>query len=212
MRRLDWSAFCQNINALSPKPIPCRRMAAQLPLQVTSAKTDARLVTQANSPIAAVYYSSWSVASKIISAAVPHLPWLGENGKPLANVSAYAAQMDYPNIMARSSFSPLAASTPAHRYNRTTTSGLHLRIPVRMRRSATAAASPRSRRRTRRPPCSNGSRPTSQRTRSYSAFRSTAMSPRAPRRTSLVPSRLAPLESLSMAPVQRPHTQTRILA
>ncbi|TFK71554.1 glycoside hydrolase family 18 protein [Pluteus cervinus] len=38
-------------------------------------------------------------SSKIISAAVPHLPWLGSNGKPLTNVSAYAAQMTYVNIM-----------------------------------------------------------------------------------------------------------------
>ncbi|KZV96514.1 glycoside hydrolase family 18 protein [Exidia glandulosa HHB12029] len=38
-------------------------------------------------------------SSKIISAAVPHLPWLGSNGQPLTNVSAYAAQMTYVNIM-----------------------------------------------------------------------------------------------------------------
>ncbi|KAG6820584.1 hypothetical protein H0H93_014811 [Arthromyces matolae] len=38
-------------------------------------------------------------ASKIISAAVSHLPWLGANGKPLTDVSAYAAQMNYINIM-----------------------------------------------------------------------------------------------------------------
>ncbi|KAF8064330.1 glycoside hydrolase family 18 protein [Lyophyllum atratum] len=38
-------------------------------------------------------------ASKIISAAVPHLPWLGSNGSPLKDVSAYAAQMTYANIM-----------------------------------------------------------------------------------------------------------------
>ncbi|KAG6910361.1 hypothetical protein DXG01_011076 [Tephrocybe rancida] len=37
--------------------------------------------------------------SKIISAAVPHLPWLGSNGSPLQDVSAYAAQMNYVNIM-----------------------------------------------------------------------------------------------------------------
>ncbi|TFK36118.1 glycoside hydrolase superfamily [Crucibulum laeve] len=37
--------------------------------------------------------------SKIISAAVPHLPWLGSNGQPLTDVSAYAAQMDFVNIM-----------------------------------------------------------------------------------------------------------------
>ncbi|KAJ3568688.1 hypothetical protein NP233_g5552 [Leucocoprinus birnbaumii] len=36
---------------------------------------------------------------KLISAAVPHLPWLGSNGKPLTDVSAYAAVMDYVNIM-----------------------------------------------------------------------------------------------------------------
>ncbi|KAF8890745.1 glycoside hydrolase superfamily [Infundibulicybe gibba] len=38
-------------------------------------------------------------SSKIISAAVPHLPWLGSNGNPLTDVSAYAAQMTYVNIM-----------------------------------------------------------------------------------------------------------------
>ncbi|KAF8994877.1 glycoside hydrolase superfamily [Cyathus striatus] len=37
--------------------------------------------------------------SKIISAAVPHLPWLGSNGQPLTNVSAYATQLSYVNIM-----------------------------------------------------------------------------------------------------------------
>lgn len=36
---------------------------------------------------------------KIISAAVPHLPWLGTNGQPLSDVSQYAAVMDYLNIM-----------------------------------------------------------------------------------------------------------------
>ncbi|THU94236.1 glycoside hydrolase family 18 protein [Dendrothele bispora CBS 962.96] len=38
-------------------------------------------------------------SSRIISAAVPHLPWLGSNGQPLTNISAYAAQMTYINIM-----------------------------------------------------------------------------------------------------------------
>lgn len=37
--------------------------------------------------------------SKIISAAVSHLPWSGEDGNPLTNVSAYADQMTYVNIM-----------------------------------------------------------------------------------------------------------------
>ncbi|KAF9027394.1 glycoside hydrolase [Hymenopellis radicata] len=37
--------------------------------------------------------------SKIISAAVAHQPWLGPSGTPLTNVSAYAAQMTYINIM-----------------------------------------------------------------------------------------------------------------
>ncbi|KAF9446853.1 glycoside hydrolase family 18 protein, partial [Macrolepiota fuliginosa MF-IS2] len=36
---------------------------------------------------------------KLLSAAVPHLPWLGTNGQPLTDVSAYAAVMDYLNIM-----------------------------------------------------------------------------------------------------------------
>ncbi|KAI0355450.1 glycoside hydrolase family 18 protein [Trametes cingulata] len=38
-------------------------------------------------------------ASKIISAAVTQLPWVGANGNPLTDVSAYAAQMTYANIM-----------------------------------------------------------------------------------------------------------------
>lgn len=37
--------------------------------------------------------------SKSISAAVPHLPWLGSNGSPLTNVSSFAAQLTYLNIM-----------------------------------------------------------------------------------------------------------------
>ncbi|KAL1940051.1 hypothetical protein VTO73DRAFT_9386 [Trametes versicolor] len=37
--------------------------------------------------------------SKIISAAVTQLPWTGSNGQPLTDVSAYAAQMTYANIM-----------------------------------------------------------------------------------------------------------------
>ncbi|KAI0336889.1 glycoside hydrolase [Trametopsis cervina] len=38
-------------------------------------------------------------SSKIISAAVTHLPFLGSNGQPLTNVAAYAAQLSYINIM-----------------------------------------------------------------------------------------------------------------
>ncbi|KAH8096611.1 glycoside hydrolase family 18 protein [Cristinia sonorae] len=38
-------------------------------------------------------------SSKIISAAVTCLPFTGSNGSPLTNVSAYAAQMTYANIM-----------------------------------------------------------------------------------------------------------------
>lgn len=38
-------------------------------------------------------------SSKLITAAVSHQPWLGANGSPLTNVSAYAAQMSYVNIM-----------------------------------------------------------------------------------------------------------------
>ncbi|KZP30284.1 glycoside hydrolase family 18 protein [Athelia psychrophila] len=38
-------------------------------------------------------------SSKIISAAVTQLPWLGSNGKPLTNVSAYTDEMTYVNIM-----------------------------------------------------------------------------------------------------------------
>ncbi|OBZ70107.1 putative endochitinase [Grifola frondosa] len=37
--------------------------------------------------------------SKVISAAVTQLPLTGSNGQPLTNVSAYAAQMTYANIM-----------------------------------------------------------------------------------------------------------------
>jgi len=36
---------------------------------------------------------------KIISAAVTHHPWLGPNGKPLTDVSAYANMINYVNIM-----------------------------------------------------------------------------------------------------------------
>ncbi|ESK89485.1 glycoside hydrolase family 18 protein [Moniliophthora roreri MCA 2997] len=36
---------------------------------------------------------------KIISAAVPHLPWIGSNGSPLTNISAWAKEMTYINIM-----------------------------------------------------------------------------------------------------------------
>ncbi|KAJ6589903.1 glycoside hydrolase family 18 protein [Mycena vulgaris] len=37
--------------------------------------------------------------SKIISAAVTDLPWLGSNGSPLTDVSAYASQLTYVNLM-----------------------------------------------------------------------------------------------------------------
>ncbi|KAJ3917264.1 glycoside hydrolase family 18 protein [Lentinula edodes] len=49
-------------------------------------------------------------SSKIISAAVPDTPWLGSNGSPLTNVSAYAAQMTYLNIMNYDIFQ--SSSTP----------------------------------------------------------------------------------------------------
>ncbi|KAF5380285.1 hypothetical protein D9757_007977 [Collybiopsis confluens] len=49
-------------------------------------------------------------SSKIISAAVTDLPWLGSNGSPLTNVSAYAAQMTYINIMNYDVFQ--SSSTP----------------------------------------------------------------------------------------------------
>ena len=38
-------------------------------------------------------------SSKIISAAVTCLPWVGSNGSPLTNVASYAAQLTYANIM-----------------------------------------------------------------------------------------------------------------
>ncbi|EPQ50562.1 glycoside hydrolase family 18 protein [Gloeophyllum trabeum ATCC 11539] len=38
-------------------------------------------------------------SSKIISAAVTQQPWIGSNGSPLSNVSAYASVMTYVNIM-----------------------------------------------------------------------------------------------------------------
>ena len=44
-------------------------------------------------------FSQKLASSKILSAAVPHLPWLGTNGKPSSDVSAYAAVIDYVNIM-----------------------------------------------------------------------------------------------------------------
>ncbi|KAJ7503009.1 glycoside hydrolase family 18 protein [Mycena galericulata] len=44
--------------------------------------------------------------SKIISAAVTDLPWIGSNGNPLTDVSAYAAQMTYANIMNYDSDAP----------------------------------------------------------------------------------------------------------
>ena len=37
--------------------------------------------------------------ARIISAAVTHNPWLGPNGSPLTNVSDFAAQMTFINIM-----------------------------------------------------------------------------------------------------------------
>ncbi|KAF7351122.1 Glycoside hydrolase family 18 protein [Mycena sanguinolenta] len=37
--------------------------------------------------------------SKIISAAVTDLPWVGSDGNPLTDMSAYAAQMTYANLM-----------------------------------------------------------------------------------------------------------------
>ncbi|KIK66384.1 glycoside hydrolase family 18 protein [Collybiopsis luxurians FD-317 M1] len=49
-------------------------------------------------------------SSKIISAAVPDVPWLGSNGSPLTNVSAYAAQMTYLNLMNYDVFQ--SSSTP----------------------------------------------------------------------------------------------------
>ncbi|KAF8178643.1 glycoside hydrolase family 18 protein [Mycena galopus ATCC 62051] len=44
--------------------------------------------------------------SKIISAAVTDLPWIGSNGSPLTDVSAYAAQMTYVNLMNYDIFGP----------------------------------------------------------------------------------------------------------
>lgn len=38
-------------------------------------------------------------SDKIISAAVPHLPWLGSDGNPLTNVASYADELTYLNIM-----------------------------------------------------------------------------------------------------------------
>ncbi|PPQ71398.1 hypothetical protein CVT26_011113 [Gymnopilus dilepis] len=38
-------------------------------------------------------------SSKIISSAVTHLPWLGEDGQPLRNVAEYAQYMTYVNVM-----------------------------------------------------------------------------------------------------------------
>ncbi|TFY53141.1 hypothetical protein EVJ58_g9619 [Rhodofomes roseus] len=49
-------------------------------------------------------------ADKIISAAVTDLPWVGSDGNPLTDVSAYAKQMTYVNIMNYDIFG--ASSTP----------------------------------------------------------------------------------------------------
>jgi chitinase len=49
--------------------------------------------------------------SAIISAAVSHLPWLGSNGQPLKDVSQYAAQMTYANIMLAFALSYLVLAT-----------------------------------------------------------------------------------------------------
>lgn len=49
-------------------------------------------------------------SSKIISAAVTDLPWIGSNGNPLTDVSAYAKQMTYANIM---NYDIFGASTTA---------------------------------------------------------------------------------------------------
>ena len=42
---------------------------------------------------------SWLGDAKIISAAVTHHPWLGQDGNPLNDVSAYAQMINYVNIM-----------------------------------------------------------------------------------------------------------------
>lgn len=62
--------------------------------------------------------------SKLISAAVPHLPWLGPDGKPLTDVSEYASQVDYLNIMYL--FDPLWMIIPVELMTGITTSGAHL--------------------------------------------------------------------------------------
>ncbi|KZT70279.1 glycoside hydrolase family 18 protein [Daedalea quercina L-15889] len=49
-------------------------------------------------------------SDKIISAAVTDLPWVGSDGSPLTDVSAYAKQMTYANIMNYDVFG--ASSTP----------------------------------------------------------------------------------------------------
>ncbi|KAF9819455.1 hypothetical protein IEO21_02063 [Rhodonia placenta] len=49
-------------------------------------------------------------SSKIISAAVTDLPWIGSDGNPLTDVSAYAKQMTYANIM---NYDIFGASTTA---------------------------------------------------------------------------------------------------
>ncbi|KAF8900154.1 glycoside hydrolase family 18 protein [Gymnopilus junonius] len=51
-------------------------------------------------------------SSKIISAAVTHLPWLGENGQPLNNVAEYAKYMTYVNVMNYDVFGPSAHPGP----------------------------------------------------------------------------------------------------
>jgi hypothetical protein len=74
-------------------------------------------------------------SSKIISAAVTQLPWLGSNGKPLTDVSAYAKEMNYVNIMYAHSSATTARSDLFA--SGTTTSTMLRLILVRTLHSAT---------------------------------------------------------------------------
>jgi len=41
----------------------------------------------------------WTGSTRIISAAVTHMPWRGADSKPLQDVSEFAEYMDFVNIM-----------------------------------------------------------------------------------------------------------------
>ncbi|KAJ6593462.1 glycoside hydrolase superfamily [Mycena capillaripes] len=82
--------------------------------------------------------------SKIISAAVTDLPWIGSNGSPLTDISAYATQMTYANFVSGSSqvlgdvklaywsdaVSPVPAASPTNFINHDNTSPVPMHLGV----------------------------------------------------------------------------------